>query len=140
MRTLTTLESTRETMQAYVQALLSFGDYSNYLAEDVTISFMGTDKTVNGRESARQFIDFLHQQAFRTNVEVKNVVFGDNSAIAEIVFVGTHIGEFEGIAASNREVRVPYVAAYDLEDEKITALRLYFPMELLLQQIGGGTR
>ena len=79
---------------------------------------MGTEPVLVGREAARQFIDFLHQQAFKTKVEVKNFLVGDNSAMAEIVFVGTHIGEFEGIPASNREVRVPYVAAYDLKDEK----------------------
>jgi predicted ester cyclase len=56
--------------------------------------------------------------------------------MAEVEFIGTHIGEFEGIVASNRQVQVPYAVAYDLEDDKITALRLYFPMELMLHQIG----
>jgi predicted ester cyclase len=132
------LASTRETMEAYAKSLLSFGDYSRYLADDVTITLMGTDREVKGREAARQFIDFLHQQAFRTNNQVRNILVGDNSAMAEIEFVGTHIGEFEGIVATNRQVRVPYAVAYDLKDDKITALRLYFPMELLLQQIGSG--
>jgi steroid delta-isomerase-like uncharacterized protein len=129
--------STHETMEAYIESLLSFGDYASYLAEDVTITLMGTDRQVKGREPARQFIDFLHQQAFKTNNQVHNIVAGDNTAMAEAEFIGTHIGEFEGIAASNRHVQVPYAVAYDLEDGKITALRLYFPMELLLQQIGG---
>ncbi|MCA1849699.1 MAG: ester cyclase [Acidobacteria bacterium] len=131
------VESTRQTMEAYVRALLSFGDYSDYLAEDVTVTFMGTDREVRGREAARQLIDFVHQQAFRTDIQVKSAVYGDGSAMAEAEFVGTHIGEFEGVAASNRQVRVPYAAAYDLDGGKIKALRLYFPMELLLRQIGG---
>jgi predicted ester cyclase len=131
---------TRETMEAYVKSLLSFGDYSSYLADEVTITLMGTDREVKGREAARQFIDFLHQQAFRTDNQVRNLVVGDNIAMAEIEFVGTHIGEFEGIAATNRQVRVPYAVAYDLEDGKITTLRLYFPMQLLLQQLGSGSQ
>ena len=50
--------------------------------------------------------------------------------------VGTHIGVFEGIPASQRHVRVPYAVAYDVEDAGIRALRLYFPMDQLLRQIG----
>jgi predicted ester cyclase len=140
MRAIMSSASTRETMEAYIESLVSFGDYSSYLADDVTITLMGTDRKVKGREAARQFIDFLHQQAFRTNNQIRNILVGDNSAMAEIEFIGTHIGEFEGIVASNRQVQVPYAVAYDLEDGKITALRLYFPMELLLQQIGTGVQ
>jgi predicted ester cyclase len=135
MSTTMSLASTRETMEAYVASLLSFGDYASYLAQDVTITLMGNGQEIKGREAARAFIDFLHQQAFQTNVEVRNVLFGNNIALAEIDFVGTHIGEFEGIAASNKQVRVPYAVAYELEEDKIRALRIYFPMELLLQQL-----
>ena len=31
---------------------------------------------------------------------------------------------------------MPYCAVYDLADDKITALRLYFPLDVLLRQIG----
>lgn len=55
----------------------------------------------------------------------------------EAEFVGTHVGEFEGVSATGRAVRVPYAVAYDLEDGKITSLRLYFPLELLPRQING---
>ena len=130
-------QTTPQIMQAYVDALLSFGDFDRYLAEDVTVTFMGADRTVKGRDAARQLITFVHEQAFKTAVQVKSLVCGANQAMLEADFIGTHIGEFEGIPASNRHVRVPYGAAYDVEDGRITALRLYFPMHLLLQQIGG---
>lgn len=129
--------TTHETLQAYVNALLSFGDFARYLAEDVTVTFMGTNRTVTGRDAARQLITFVHEQAFKTAVQVKTTVCDGRHAMLEAEFVGTHIGEFEGIPATNRHVRVPYGAAYDFQDGRITALRLYFPMELLLQQISG---
>ncbi len=131
------VESTRETITAYMKALLSFGNYTDYMADDVVVTLMGTDQEARGRNATKQMIDFLHKQAFKTDVQVKNVVYGDQQAMAEVEFVGTHIGEFAGIAASNREVRVPYAAAYDLEGDKIKSLRLYFPMDVLLRQIGG---
>jgi predicted ester cyclase len=57
-------------------------------------------------------------------------------AEAEADFVAKHTGEFAGIAATGREVTMPYCVVYDLADEKITALRLYFPTDVLLHQIG----
>ncbi len=34
-------------------------------------------------------------------------------------------------------MRVPYSAVYDLQGEKIGALRIYLSMDLLMQQLGG---
>lgn len=129
------VEKTRETMTAYVHELLSFGNYADYLADDVVLTVMGTDQKATGRDAAKQMIDFFHQQAFKTDVQIKNSVYGDNQATAEAEFIGTHIGEFAGIAASGKEVNVPYSVAYDLEGDKIKALRLYFPMDVLIRQI-----
>jgi predicted ester cyclase len=56
---------------------------------------------------------------------VTNVVIGEGEAAAEVVFVGTHTGEFAGIPASGTEVAVPYSVFYDLADSTITALRIH---------------
>lgn len=129
------VEKTRETMTAYVKELLSFGSYADYLAEDVSFTIMGTDHHAKGRRATRQMIDHFHQQAFKTDIQLKNALYGDDQAIAEADFIGTHIEEFAGVAAAGKPVNVPYSVAYDLEDDKIKALRLYFPMDLLIRQI-----
>lgn len=130
-------EQTRTIIDAYVGELVTFGDFGRYLADEVTMTFMGTDRVITGRDAVRAVITAVHEQAFRTAVELKTIVCGDRHAMLEAEFVGTHIGEFEGIAATGRPVRVPYAVAYDLRDNRIAALRLYFPMELLLRQITG---
>ena len=130
-----TAEQTRETMQAYAKALLAFGDYGRYLADDVTMTFMGTDRAIAGRDAVMGAIAFMHVQAFSSAVELKGMVWGHGEAALEAEFIGTHIGEFEGVAPTLRPVRVPYSVAYTLADGRITALRLYFPFELLMRQI-----
>jgi steroid delta-isomerase-like uncharacterized protein len=130
-----TTERTRETMQAYADALLSFGDYARYLADDVTMTFMGTDRSIKGRDAVRQLITHVHEQAFSSAIEVKSLVCGGDQAMIEAEFIGTHIGDFEGVPANLRPVRVPYTAAYTLADGRITSLRMYFPFELLMRQI-----
>ena len=120
-------ESTRTIIDAYVQALLSSGDYARYLTEDVTLTLEGTDRAVSGREAVCQLIAFMHTQAFRTAVRVKGVVYGDRQAMLEADFVGTHVGAFEGIPASHRNVRVPYAVAYDVEDRRHQSPAALFP-------------
>jgi predicted ester cyclase len=130
-----TNQQTRETMQAYADALLAFQDIGPYMSDDVTMAFMGTDRVIAGRENVRQAIKFFHEIAFSSAITVKTVVCGEGEAILEAEFVGTHIGEFEGIAPSLKSVRVPYSVGYSLAGGRITALRLYFPLNLLVSQI-----
>jgi predicted ester cyclase len=56
--------------------------------------------------------------------------------VAEFDFVGRHVGEFGGIGATGREVRVPYCVVYELRGEKIGAVRIYLSLDVLLRQLG----
>ena len=132
-----TTEQTRETIQRYAEALLSFGDYGRYLSDDVTMTFMGADRVVSGRQNVVDTIRFFHERAFSSAITVGAVVIGEGEAMLEAEFIGTHIGEFEGIPPTLRAVKVPYSAAYSLKDDRITALRLYFPFEVLMRQLTG---
>ena len=132
------VESTRETMNAYLQALVARGDYGRYLAEDVLWTTVGTDQIVRGRAAVEGLIRGFHEQAFDAHPRIKATIFGDGQAALEADFVGTHTGEFLGVPASGRAVDVPYVVMYDLADDRITALRFYAPMDQFLKQIGAG--
>jgi hypothetical protein len=57
------------------------------------------------------------------------------AAAAEALFVGTHVGAFAGVEPTGGAVRVPYSVFYDVEGDRITALRVYMPMDQLLGQI-----
>jgi predicted ester cyclase len=124
-------------MQAYLEALLARADFAGHLAEDATFEIMGTPQSVHGRDAVRDTIVWLHTQAFDARPKVRTLVLGDGQAALEADFVGTHIGEYLGIAPTGRPVNVPYAMAYDLDRDKITAMRAYFPMELLAQQVAG---
>lgn len=133
-----TSEHTREILQRYADALLSFGDFGRYLADDVTMTFMGTGRAVSGRGNVVEAIKFMHEVAFSSAITVRGLVCGNGEAMLEAEFVGTHVGEFEGIQPKLRAVHVPYSVAYTLADGRITALRLYFPFDLLLRQLTDG--
>jgi steroid delta-isomerase-like uncharacterized protein len=125
----------RETMQAYVEVLLARGDYQRFFSDDIAFEVAGTDQQARGAEATEQAIRFLHEVAFDAVPEVANVLVDDHGAAAEAMFVGTHVGEFAGIPATGRAVRVPYSVFYDVEAGKITALRIYMSIDHLLSQI-----
>jgi len=64
-----------------------------------------------------------------------NLLADEGQAAIEPDFAGTHTGEFAGVQATGRTVRVPYCAVYDLRGDKIARLRMYFPVSLLVEQL-----
>lgn len=130
------VEATSETMRSYLDALLARGDFADYFTDDVTWTIIGTDRQVRGRKPVRDFLVWMHTQAFDARPKVKTLVVGDGQAALEADFVGTHTGEFLGMPATGKSVQVPYCVVYDLHDGKIAALRAYIPMELFAQQLG----
>jgi hypothetical protein len=130
-----TREETQETIESYVEALLSGGAYEEFFAEDIVFTMMDVGQEVHGREAAKQAIDNLHHVAFDAAPELRSIVFGEGIAVAEINFVGTHIGEFAGVPATGRPVDVPYTAVWELSGRKIDSLRLYQLASGLEQQI-----
>jgi ketosteroid isomerase-like protein len=132
------VQQTRETLTAYSDSLGKRGPYGQFFADDITFTVMGTDTVVKGRVEVEQFIRFFHEQAFDAEPVVKRMYFEDGHAAVEFEFVGKHVAEFMGVAASGRHVELPYMAAYDVVGTKITALRLYMAMDQLMRLIGAG--
>ena len=129
------VEVARRTMEAYVEDLLG-GPYKRHFSDDVVVTLAGTDQGAEGPEEAEAWIDHLHTVTFRARPELKSMIVDDGQAAAEFDFVGEHVGEFGGVAATGREVRVPYGVGYDLRGGEISALRIYLSVELLMRQLG----
>ena len=126
------VESTRAIMERYFGPEHSM----DVLAEDVVFTNMGTGEEHNGPEEVSQMMTYIYSVAFDAKAEMKNLVYGENNASAEFDMVGKHIGEFAGISATGKEVRVPICVNYDLEEGKIKRARIYMAVSVLLRQLG----
>jgi predicted ester cyclase len=115
--------------------LVKRADFTFYFTDDVIATFEGTDQRAVGREASGQLIRYVHEGAFDARMELKNLLVDEGKAAIEADFVGTHTAEFAGIQATGRAVRVPYSVVYDLRDDRISGLRIYFPMSLLMEQL-----
>ena len=127
------VESTRETIIKYLSS--AHGDTST-MAEDVVFTVMGTGQESHGPEGVSGMLHYFYHVAFDATAETKNMVFADGQAVWEGELVGKHIGEFAGIPATGKSVRVPLCVVYDLENDKIKRGRVYFETPVLLQQLG----
>jgi steroid delta-isomerase-like uncharacterized protein len=129
------VETTSQTMRSYLDALLARGEFADSFTDDITWTTVGTGQELQGRQPVRDFISWMHTQAFDAHPKVKTLVVGDGQAALEADFVGTHTGEFLGMPATGKSVQVPYCVVYDLRDDKIAAVRSYMPMDLFSQQL-----
>lgn len=129
------MTTTAEVMQTYVDAVLSGGDFARCFAPDVRWTTMETGDEVHGREAVRDLIVFLHAQAFEAQVEVRRLATTEDTALVEAVFRGRQTGECFGVAPAGGSVEVPYAVVYDVADGLITALRAYFPVRQVQEQL-----
>jgi predicted ester cyclase len=127
------IESTRETIMRYFNS--EHGDVS-MLAEDVTFTIMGTGQENLGPNAVLGMLNYLYNIAFNASFTPSTTLFGENNAMVEGDFVGKHIGEFSGIPATGKDVRVPMCIVYDLANDQIKRARVYFETPVLLQQLG----
>ena len=58
------METAAETMRSYMEALLARGDFADYFTDDVTWTTIGSGQTMQGRQTVRDFLIWMHTQAF----------------------------------------------------------------------------
>jgi steroid delta-isomerase-like uncharacterized protein len=106
------------------------------MADDVVFTVMASGQEAHGPEGVLQLLNYFYHIAFEATAENTMEVIENGKAVWEGVFVGKHIGEFAGIPATGKDVRVPLCVVYALEDEQIKRARIYFEIPALLAQLG----
>jgi len=87
-----------------------------YIAEDALFKNMSTGEEYRGRAEIGGLLHYMYQVAFDAIAEVKNVVITEDKAMFDGYFKGRHIGAYNGLAATQKEVNVPLCVTYDLAD------------------------
>ena len=109
---------------------------TKYVAEDAVFCNMTTGEEVNGRNAIAGMLHHIYHVAFDAKAIISNTIISENNAVLEASFVGKHIGEFGGIAATGKEVNVPLCVTYDLnKDGLIQKARIYMLTDVMVQQL-----
>ncbi len=129
--------SARTTVESYVDALVAGGPFEQYFTDDVSLDMVGAGIFVRGRDEVAAATRAAHFEVFDSAVEFTSIVVDDSGAkgALEAIFAARQIGEFAGIPATARDVRVPYSVHYELTDGRISALRVYGLVQGLLSAL-----
>jgi steroid delta-isomerase-like uncharacterized protein len=129
------VDTTRDVVTRYIDS--AHTDLS-MMADDVVFTHMATGEEHRGPEGVRAMLQYIYHVAFDAHAETKSLIIADDKAVLEGDFVGRHIGEFAGVPATGRTVRVPLCVVYDLEKGQIKRGRVYMEMPVLLRQLQSG--
>ena len=131
--------SVRETMTAYLEALADDGDFARFFADDVAIVMMETGDVTRGRDAVRDMIVGMHSQSFGGRFVCTKLICDEGGAAIEAQLIGSHVGEFAGIAPTGAPVTMTYSVVYELSDGQITELRGYLPLTATVLQLHAAT-
>jgi steroid delta-isomerase-like uncharacterized protein len=126
------IDETRAVMDRYLSSGHSDLDV---MAPDVVFTVMATGQEFRGPDAVAGMLEFFYHGAFEATAEEMNLVIGEGEAVGEWSFIGRHVGEFAGVPATNKEVRVPLAVAYDLADGQVKHARIYFETPAFLAQV-----
>lgn len=127
------IDQNREVMNRYWDS--DHQDVS-MMAEDVVFTHMATGDEHRGPAAVRRMLDYVYRQAFDARADIRSRLVGEQQAMLEADLVGKHIGEFAGIPATGRSVRVPFCVIYDLAGGKIVRARVYMELPVMMRQLG----
>jgi steroid delta-isomerase-like uncharacterized protein len=127
------VESARDVIMRYLNS--NHSDLS-MMAPDVVFTSMATGDEHRGVDAVKGMLHYIYHVAFEARAETRNMVFADGQAVLEADFVGKHIGEFAGVPATGKTVRVPLCVVYDLVNDRIVRGRVYFEVPAFLKQVG----
>lgn len=124
-------EETRQVLEAYTAT-----HDPSLIAPDAVFHDIASGQDYIGREAITGMLHYVYQVAFEARAEQVAAVVGDGSAVLEAAIVGRHTGEFAGVPATGREVRIPLVVSYRIADGQIQEANVYLLVASFLQQVG----
>jgi steroid delta-isomerase-like uncharacterized protein len=118
-----------EVSQEFDKTLATFGGHPHYEIMATGQVFDGDDQVMGYYRTTRTaFPDQRHD-----NVRFH---FADDAVIAEFDLLGTNDGELYGLPPTGKAFRVPIIAVFFFDDDRITNERIYFDSASLVTQIG----
>jgi steroid delta-isomerase-like uncharacterized protein len=119
-------------------------DSENRLDFDATLAtfahpryeLVGTGQTFDGADEVMGYYRASRGAFPDQRNEIHALHHADDAIIVEFDLLGTHLGEFLGVAPTGRDFRVRMAAVFEFDEDRITCERIYFDAGTLLRQLG----
>jgi steroid delta-isomerase-like uncharacterized protein len=120
-----------EVAQEFERTLATFNGHPHYEIVPTGQVFDGDDEVMGYYRTTRTAFPDQRHDDVRIHV-------ADDAVITEFDLLGTNLGEFYGLPPTGKAFRVPMIAVFSFEGDRITNERVYFDAASLLTQIGRG--
>lgn len=124
------IEATRSVIERYE---LGRGDV---IAPDAIYTNLATGEETRGADEIRTMLRHVYSEAFDADLERTHFIVGDGQAVQAGFIVGTHTGEYAGVAATGKQVRIPLAVVYEVSDDMIQRAWIHFGLYSFLKQVG----
>ena len=108
----------------------------DYFSEDAQLHDISQPQPLQGRASIEAFLRMFGAAFPDGAYELRVVLAGDRSGIAEWTFRGTHTGSAMGAEPSGRPIEFSGVSVYEIEDGRFVRGRIYYDTGNLADQLG----
>lgn len=110
------------------------------VAENIELLNVPLGVTLHGPEGYRQSIQAWATAFSDSQVEVTNIVAGEEGAVIEFRGRGTHTGPLNGpageIPATGRSVDIPFCEVMQIKNGKISSIHTYYDAATMMGQLG----
>ncbi|MHA7648670.1 ester cyclase [Mycobacterium sp. ML4] len=118
-----------EVTHEFDKTLATFNGHPRYEIIPTGQVFDGDDEVMNYYRTTRAaFPDQRHENA--------RFYVADDAVIVEFDLLGTNTGEFYDLPPTGKAFRVPVIAVFSFDEDRITNERIYFDVASLVTQIG----
>jgi steroid delta-isomerase-like uncharacterized protein len=120
-----------EVTQEFELTLGTFNGHPHYEIMATGQVFDGDEEVMGYYRTTRTAFPDQRHENVRTHV-------ADDAVITEFDLLGTNLGEFYGLPPTGKAFRVPVIAVFFFDEDRITNERVYFDSASLVRQIGRG--
>lgn len=120
-----------EVTQEFDRTLATFTGHPRYEIMPTGQVFDGADEVMGYYRMTRTAFPDQRHENVRYHVT-------DDAVIVEFDLLGTNLGDFYGLAPTGKAFRVPIIAVFSFDGDRITNERVYFDSASLVTQIGRG--
>ena len=117
-----------------------YDSFSDFLEESVFLNFRGT-RHVTNLDELKSLVAFWKAAFPDLTFQILDIIVETDLAAANLVFTGTHEGEWQGIPPSGQEITVEEMMFFRFENGKLVELWEVYDEAAMLDQIkqAGGT-
>ena len=120
-----------EVTQEFDRTLATFNGHPRYEIMPTGQIFDGDEEVMGYYRMARTAFPDQRHDNVRSHVT-------DDTVIVEFDLLGTNLGEFYGLPPTGKAFRVPIIAVFFFDGDRIVNERVYFDSASLVTQIGRG--